>query len=144
MTTAQDMVETARTFLGTRWKHQGREPGRNLDCVGLIIKAAHIRGLTDFDYTNYSREPNYNELVRHFEEHMDPVLPKRAIRIGDAMVFRQSKYPCHCGMVGEKNGKHTLIHAYALYRKVIEEYIEADPELLQLHVATFRYRGLEG
>jgi hypothetical protein len=51
---------------------------------------------------------------------MDGILLPDA-RPGDALVFADAAYPCHCGFLTEKLGKPHLLHAHALRRKVIEE-----------------------
>lgn len=143
MATREDVVRTARSMIGTRWRHQGRTPGKQLDCVGLVVKVAHQLGLSDYDFTGYTRESHWNEFVHHFAQNMDEVKPRRPYKPADVLIFRQGRYPCHCGIASMLNGKLSLIHALVVPGETIEEYIEADPELTTLHIATFRFRGLE-
>ncbi len=40
-----DIVAAARACVGTRFRPQGRTPGLGLDCVGVVLVAAHAAGV---------------------------------------------------------------------------------------------------
>ena len=49
-----EIVEYARTWLGTKWRHQGRSK-QGIDCIGLIIRTAEEFGFQYEDSTGYAR-----------------------------------------------------------------------------------------
>jgi cell wall-associated NlpC family hydrolase len=68
--TKQQIVATALTYLDTPFVHQGRSKS-GIDCIGLAVCVAHDLGLTEFDETNYERDPDSGRLVELLNEHMD-------------------------------------------------------------------------
>ena len=114
-----DIVEAARRFLGAPWRHQGRSLKYGIDCVGLPLLVGIELGYMDpelITQANYSRRPT-NELIPLFKVYLDVVLPRNE-QPGDVVVFADSGYPCHCGILTSDS---TVIHAHALDRKVIEQ-----------------------
>lgn len=140
MVNRADIVAKARTYIGTRWRHQGRQPGRMIDCVGVIVKVAHHFDITQWDTLDYGRMSVYNTLLRIFEEHLIRK-PIRDRKPGDIALFRERVYPVHCGIVGEKDGQLTIIHAYLKRKKVVEE--PYSQEWLDSTVAMFAYPTVE-
>ena len=116
--TPADIVETARSWLGTRWVHQGRTRA-GVDCCGLVIKIAHELKLSDYDTRNYARRTAGDAFVQHFTD--AGLIPKRRFSLGDVIVTTDSHFPCHCGIVSEHRGEPHFIHAFALRRQVVEE-----------------------
>lgn len=53
---ASDLVASARAYLGTPFRHQGRRSG--LDCLGLVAVAHRDAGLAVDDRTDYGRLPD--------------------------------------------------------------------------------------
>lgn len=126
----------AQGWLGVRWLHQGRTR-LGIDCAGLVLVVGQSLKLLpgDLNVSNYSRDPTSLEFLQMFSRHMDRV-PLLQATAGDILVFRQRRYPCHCGILGDGE---KFIHAYALRRKVVEEYLT--DEWLSLRVAAFRFRS---
>ena len=62
------LVETALTYLGTPFRHQGRTPGIGLDCAGLIICSANESGYHVDAPTVYGRRPRPKELLRYLSQ----------------------------------------------------------------------------
>jgi hypothetical protein len=113
----QKMIDHARTFIGTPWRHRGRNR-RGLDCVGLLILSANASGLAVADATHYGRDPWEDrlrkELIQRFgqpiwrqseDDEMD-WLP------GDvALVCWYAGEPSHVGLIGNHLfGGLSLIH----------------------------------
>lgn len=143
MTKRSDIVRVARSFTGTRWRHQGRVPGKMLDCAGVVAKTAHELQLSNFDYTNYQRNAQWHRFRAFFADNMQEKSLK-SLKPGDTVIFRQEKYPCHCGILGSKiDGSLTLIHAYALRRMVVEEDFIGEWASPALLVSAFIYHGIE-
>lgn len=123
--TREEIQEQARTYLGTKWRHQGRNPDRGIDCAGLIALVAKNLGLSEYDSTNYHRNPLSDNFVRHFSSNMTR---KRIVdrRMGDVVLFRDKTFSCHSAFITHKNGTEHIIHAYAKRKKVIEEPLTKD------------------
>lgn len=119
MPTAQDMVEEARKWVGTPWRHQGRTRV-GVDCVGLLVVCARAIGLEVEDRTDYGQSPTNDSLLRHLSSyltkaHNNQILPGR---IG---LFTENRFPCHVGIFSDVDGAPHLIHAFARRRMVVEE-----------------------
>lgn len=115
------IIEEARTWLGTPWRHQGRTR-KGVDCVGLIVQVANSLGLnpSGYDFCGYSRHAGGLELLSHFRNNMTEKLISAALP-GDVIVFRDNAYPCHVAFASERYGVIYMIHAYAIRRQVFEE-----------------------
>jgi cell wall-associated NlpC family hydrolase len=115
--TRDQVVEAARSYLGTRWHHQGRSPA-GLDCAGLVIRVAHDLGLSEFDVTGYGRTPDGASLYRMAARHMTRA---RRPQRGDVLLFKFHRSPMHLAIL---TGDDTMIHAFANNRKVVEHRID--------------------
>lgn len=138
-----NVEDTARSFVGTPFRHQGRIPGVGLDCVGVVAKTAHLLGISDYDWTNYQRRASWaGEFESHFSRNMDRVrVPD--IRAGHVAIFRQEGFPCHCGVIGSRSGRGlSLIHAYLPRRAVVEEDFIGEWTAGDRIMAAFAYRGV--
>lgn len=127
----REIVALARKALGTPYRHQGRQPGRGLDCAGLVLSIGHDLGLTSFDLTNYPRLPQGDRLVdlarqAEFSE-VDEALP------GDVYCLRLVTHPQHLAIVSERG----IIHACQRRGRVIEHRLDA--AWRRRIVSTFRY-----
>ncbi len=115
------IVQAARGWVGTKWRHQGRTKN-GIDCVGLVIKIAdELDYDTSFDRTDYIRRSTGIEFIDYFKDHM---IQKRVTEVeaGDVLIFRELRYPYHSAIVGyDKLLGLTLVHAFAKSRKVVEE-----------------------
>ena len=121
MSLPEKVVQTARSLIGTPYKHQGRTPGVGLDCIGLIIAVGHQLNLFNYDYTNYSRDPD-GQLLTNIEKHCEK-LP--SLTEGAIAVFKLSAIPHHVGIISKFRNNWGLIHAYQNTGKVREhEFIK--------------------
>jgi len=100
-----EVVETARSYIGTRWRHQGRDR-RGLDCVGLVLRVAHDLGLTDFDVSNYGRVPSNRMMERVLSEQCEKTTLAE-IESGDILHLAFEKQPQHLAIVSDVG----IIHA---------------------------------
>jgi NlpC/P60 family putative phage cell wall peptidase len=121
-----DIVQIARTWLGTPYVHQASVKGAGCDCLGLLRGVwRELNGAEPEDPPLYSpdwaeatgAETLYMALARHLEP-ADPA----ALRPGDVALFRMApRGPAkHCGIVADKDNMATLIHARQ-NRRVAEE-----------------------
>lgn len=132
---------TARSWLGTRFVHQGRRKrqvlpdGRidhgGVDCLGLLVGVAQELHLTArdgtplhfFDKTDYGWLPDGEALALTLD-HCLTRLPqgKENVRVGDVVLLRLDGNPQHLGMILDGvDAEHlNLMHAYFPARKVVE------------------------
>jgi len=139
MVTRSDVVNEARKWKDTPWRHMGRNTN-GIDCVGLPVMIAKALGIFHYDVKGYAREPANLDMLKHFRANMIeyPVVEAKA---GDVIIFRDGKFPFHVGIIGDKYDDLSLIHAYAGRRKVIEEMYY--PEWFNRALACFAFPGLE-
>ncbi len=62
------VMEIARSWVGTKFHHQGRRKNVGVDCIGLIVGVAQELGLNVEDKTDYAREPKDGELKAALEK----------------------------------------------------------------------------
>jgi cell wall-associated NlpC family hydrolase len=71
-------IAAARSFMGARWKHQGRRPDA-MDCLGLVVLALRAVGVAVEDRQGYGRTPYNRQLAAalraHFGEPVDDLQP---------------------------------------------------------------------
>lgn len=122
MTTRAEVVTEARKWLETPFHHQARLRGVGVDCIGLVIGVARALALVspEFDIVGYSRTPDGKTLMLLAGLHMrrldagDPLLP------GHIVVVDFAAHPQHFGIVAERGGNLSMIHAAGKIGKVIE------------------------
>lgn len=86
LVTRQQVVMTARGYIGTPFHHQGRGRFYGIDCVGLVICVAQDLRLSEFDYTDYRRMPDVTLFRSLLREHLD-IKPKNSAVLGDVLAF---------------------------------------------------------
>lgn len=114
---AQAFVAAARTFVGTRWRHRGRNR-RGIDCVGLLVLSAKATGFPFEDASHYGRDPWEDRLRSELKKRLgEPVGDASAAIPGDiALIVWFAGQPSHVGIIGDgRNGEITLIHCENLH-----------------------------
>ena len=66
-----NIVETARSFCGVKYAHQGRNRKVGLDCGGLILVVARELGLTELEELGYSSFPENGRFEQLLNENAD-------------------------------------------------------------------------
>ncbi|TNE75557.1 MAG: peptidase P60 [Gammaproteobacteria bacterium] len=118
MIDADRIVELARECMGTPFRHQGRLPGKYLDCAGLLVHVLKSLGLPVLDNKGYPGRPFDGQLERIFEAEPSLMrIPKADMRAGDVWVCRIKKAPQHI-MIFTGN---TVIHTYSNTGRVVEQ-----------------------
>ena len=112
--TPAQIVAAARTHLGAPFRHQGRS-AQGLDCVGLLVLVARALGQPHHDVTGYTRRATGMGFLRHFRDHLDEIAPANALE-GDVLVFVESVYPCHTGILSQKDGCAQIMRCCARRR----------------------------
>lgn len=115
-----DVIAEARSWIGTRWRHQGRNE-HGIDCAGLIIVVAMKFGLQDTNPNNYPRRTSGDRFVTYFRAAGMVDVPYTARQPGDVILVQAQGLPCHCGFFAQRNGVDTYIHGYAIRKQVVEE-----------------------
>lgn len=117
--TGMDVVCVARGFLGTPFRHQGRVPGRGLDCAGVIVFAARALGLSGYDVAGYGRLPSGDAMADHLRAAgcRDIEIPSP----GDIYLMRFETNPQHLALVTDIG----VLHAYAEIGRVVEHRLDA-------------------
>ncbi len=114
------IITEARKYLGTPWHHLGRSR-HGLDCVGLVVMVCRALEISGYDVATYPREPKSSEFLAHFLAGGGVRVALESALPGDLMLFREIRYPCHVGIMSERDGLQTIIHAHATRRRVLEE-----------------------
>jgi NlpC/P60 family putative phage cell wall peptidase len=125
MITRQQIVDCARTYIGTPFRHQGRIKGLGLDCVGLPLCVARDLGLSvDWieRYNNYAPFPVDDMVLQECKRNLIEVSVE-VMRPGDIICCRVP-VPCHVALVSELPPNLGMIHAYDPNRKVVEHDLD--------------------
>lgn len=137
------IVAEARSWIGTRWQHQGRikkthQFAGGVDCLGLIIGVANHLQLFPghFAFHHYNRLPHDDLLLQECNRYLSQksCLEKQA---GDILVFRMQSEPQHLAIFSECE---TLIHAFVPARAVVENAFNTIWQ--QKLVAVYSYPGI--
>jgi cell wall-associated NlpC family hydrolase len=148
--TNEQIVAQARTWLGTKYHHQGRlKKGAGhkggADCVGLVLGVADELGIRDYrgeallssyDVANYSILPKGQWMLKLVTDHIKRI-PLKEADIGDVLIMRFTDDPQHLGIMsdypqggpvreGAQNKPTGLIHCYSRSRCVVEQPLTED------------------
>ena len=142
------IVIAARSWIGTRFSHQGRRKksthdAGGVDCLGLLIGVAHEldlkdrtgRRFADSDCADYSKVPDGNRLHETLAELLELVAMEQ-MRAGDIALFRLDGNPQHLGIISDYANGLGIIHAYVPSRNVVENRL--DESWQEKIVAVFR------
>ena len=131
---SQAIVAQARSWTGTRFRHQGRrrrnaDNAGGVDCLGVIIGVASELSLTDrrgqllagHDRISYSKSPDGKQLYDTLSSLMFRIDAESA-RAGDIGLFMLDGNPQHLAIFSEygADGELGMIHAYAPLHQVVE------------------------
>ncbi len=107
----QDFVAAVKSYVGTPFAHQGRCPGKGLDCVGVLVCAAHESGLSKADFLRYSEEPD-GTLLKNLEPHLKRV-EDGSMLVGDTLVIRYASEPTHIMVIVgfDPKGRPRVVHS---------------------------------
>lgn len=147
--TRETIVAQARTWLGTRFHHQGRVKGVGCDCLGLIVGVARELGLTDeqgnlladYDQPNYSPLPDGRGLKSAVSLHLHELPSIGEALPGDVPLFRFQQDPQHVGILSIlPDGALGLIHCYSNTGMVVEHRL--NDTWRRMIVAVYRFPSL--
>lgn len=123
---AEKIVEHARTWKDTPFKHQGRERD-GCDCVGVIVSICHMLDMKVQDYTSYKRLPDSDILLKKCREYGKEV-PRNQYQPGDVLLMtwkKDKKRPHHFAIVTEMDeGVMGIIHSNSVIGKMVEHNLD--------------------
>ena len=154
--TKEQIILQARTWLGTKYHHQGRlkksrAGAGGVDCIGLIIGVINELGLQDgeglplsqHDEFNYSMYPERGRLVGSIQKHLREV-PVAKMRAGDVLLFRTFRDPQHVGfLTNYPTGGAGLIHCNSSAGRVVEQPLSDAWLRMLTHAYRFKTKQLE-
>lgn len=119
------IIAAARELLGTPFRHQGRLPGKALDCIGVPLTVAWALGIETPDFRAYNRNPDGRMMHRELSRRMDWTAKAEP---GDLIEMTMvGPFPHHVGIVSELHGVRHLIHAYRPVKMVVEQPMDTLP-----------------
>lgn len=136
MTSEACIVAAARSWVGTRFHHQGRlkktaSHKGGVDCLGLLIGVAqelNLRlpdgtSLAAFDESHYPHFPDTHYLQQQLATILSPI-GIQVILPGNVLLLNIDKNPQHLAIVSDVHGAQGIIHAYAPARSVVEHQLD--------------------
>lgn len=113
MTTPEDVIREARTWMHVPFHHQGRVRA-GVDCIGLVIVVSRTLGLLppDFDFKAYGRNPN-GELEGKIAAYCPPLAEPQP---GCVLVIKWWKLAHHVAILTGP----TMIHSHQAFQGVAE------------------------
>jgi NlpC/P60 family putative phage cell wall peptidase len=144
MIARQTIIAAARTWIGTPFKHQGRTKGPRggIDCIGLVWGVGKEIGIDTVIPRNYSPQPNGAHLIEGCDRLLVKVpIEKMAPGVVLIMWGVSPAEPQHFGIVGERHGIPSLIHAFSKRGCVLEQPV--DRFWLKHIAAVYEYPGTE-
>lgn len=113
------IVEAARGWIGTPYRHQARCKGAGCDCLGLLLGVwREVRGALPEDVPAYSMdwsEPQGDERLWQAATRWLIKSPDGQENPGDVLLFRMrtTGVAKHLGIAGRVGSEPTFIHAYS-------------------------------
>lgn len=121
------IIEEAHSWIGTRFKHQGRikissKDKGGCDCLGFIMglgfKTKHGNDLKEFDQQVYPKLITSNALL----EQLDLLLEQTdEMALGNILLIKINNWPQHLALVVETNPEIVIIHSYLQARGVVKQ-----------------------
>ena len=144
-------VKQARTWLGTKYHHQGRlkksdKYSGGVDCIGLVIGIINELNICDdqgcllskHDRTDYSRSPQSAKLSECFGLYLD-LIELADMNPGDILLFKFWQDPQHVGIVSDyPTGGLGLIHCHSSSGCVVEQPLSPTWQRMVTHAYRFR------
>lgn len=145
------IVKQARTWIGTKYHHQGRlkksaQGNGGVDCIGLVIGVADELAICDdqgdllskHDITGYSMQPEGEKLVHSMAAHLK-IIPQDKMQVGDILLFKFWKEPQHVGILSKyPTGGFGLIHCNSTSGSVVEQPLSDTWRRMITHIYRFK------
>jgi len=115
-----EITAEARSWVGTRFRHQGRTRGVAVDCAGVILGVARAFNVDCEDIHGYGREPVAARVKQILDRYALPV-KKEDARPGDILLLSLNGERRHMGIMTERG----IVHAWSGAGKVVEHRIDS-------------------
>jgi NlpC/P60 family putative phage cell wall peptidase len=123
--TPERVIAEARNWLGTPYRHQGRQRTVAVDCIGLVFGVMHAVGLGSSEFwiafnrkhRSYKRVPDGHSLHDIFSLYT-PEYPKTQAKPGDVLLICMAGMPRHTAILSERG---SIIHAHSEAHGCIEQ-----------------------
>jgi len=116
----QRIIEQARTWIGTRFRYQGRVKKNSLSCGGVDCLGLIVCVLDELNFSHGGKRLRfYDTTLRHKREYLPIFFHEKSsseINTGDIIVQNISKNQTHLAFYTGT----TIIHASAIARSVVE------------------------
>lgn len=133
--TGADIVRVARSFLGVKYRHQGRSR-EGVDCIGLPVCVRAELGLPALDVEGYARRTTDSQMLDFCRAHMHEV-QRDQLQPGDLLVCMQGATR-HMAIVADyPGGGLSIIHAHLPNKKVVE--CRLDDQFMKTVRGCFRF-----
>jgi NlpC/P60 family putative phage cell wall peptidase len=119
-----EIIEEARTWIGTKWQHQAAIKKVACDCVGLIRGVGQKWGLeVESEDLRYSRRPYHDEekLYEICKKYLTEIAIEDA-QPGDVFLFGAKDLPAY--HIGIKSYDNFVIHTWMDIGQVIESRMD--------------------
>jgi cell wall-associated NlpC family hydrolase len=113
-----DVVNAARSWIGTKFQHQGRTRA-GVDCAGLLIVVAQDLGYPVVDVRDYGRQPDPSRMGGALGEQMDRISIGK-VEQGDVLWLAWKRDPQHLCIVTDLG----VIHSYEAIGRVVEHPLD--------------------
>lgn len=117
------LAKAAQDLIKTPFQRQGRTR-EGLDCVGLVLMAAQSVGvdLSAHDETTYGAQPNPVRLRQRLDAAFNQA---QSLGVGSVLLINIPDIgTTHVGVVAERNGVLTFVHASDSRGEVIEHRLD--------------------
>lgn len=145
------IVKQSRTWLGTKYHHQGRlkkstSGNGGVDCIGLVIGVIDELAICDdkgrllskYDQAGYSMHPEGSRLSETMESHLLSV-EFSDMQAGDILLFKFWKEPQHVGILSNyPTGGLGFIHCNSSSGAVVEQPLTDIWSRLITHIYRFK------
>jgi cell wall-associated NlpC family hydrolase len=133
--TGAAVVRAARSFLGVKYRHQGRSR-EGVDCIGLPVCVRAELGLPAMDSFGYAKRSEGSEMLDYCRANMVSV-GRSSLRPGDLLV-QMSGVIRHIAIVADyPGGGLSIIHAHLPNKKVVE--CRLDDQFMKTVRGCFRF-----
>lgn len=142
------IVEEARRWVGTPYRHSHRLIGAGVDCVGLVIGVGAALGFLDIPedewapFSGYSRTPNPRKMGEAMAKWLDRIEDPQHVPAAGEILWLQWRpdLPMHLAIVASYEDRYpTMIHAFQSAGKCVEHRYS---EMWSRRVnSVWRYRG---
>ena len=135
MTTREEIVKEAKSWLGVRFKKGGRDR-MGVDCVGLLVNVGRSCGFEIEDTVEYSFDPAPEKFKSMVYGQTD--LAMNGLAVGSILLLRQAMFPMHTGIISRDfHGRLSVINAN-LHRRMVVEQPYSDWKDLVIGVRDYR------